>query len=128
MNNSCRQTADVNFKILKYSEEKKLSEGELHEYYERFRLFAKRHPFSNTTKGATTIAPKLKNITNKIAKKTTTLLAGGEVEAFSTGVENIPDGPVLFAHTHQGLLDNFSWIPLTPRHCIVLHSAKVKNS
>ena len=44
----------------------------------------------------------------------------------SDGQENIPKGPVIFAFTHQGILDNFVWIPETPYHCVILHSAKVK--
>lgn len=27
------------------------------------------------------------------------------------GQENIPDGAVIFAGTHQGILDGFVWIP-----------------
>ena len=49
-----------------------------------------------------------------------------EIIKISDGTENIPDGPIIFAHTHQGLLDNFAWIPATPKHSIALHSSKVK--
>lgn len=39
----------------------------------------------------------------------------------SDGQENIPEENVIFAFTHQGMLDDFAWIPVTPKHCIILH-------
>lgn len=38
----------------------------------------------------------------------------------------IPEGSVLFTGTHQGILDEFVWIPFMPRHCVILHGASVK--
>lgn len=114
------------FKILSLKEENRLSLEEKKQYYKQLREYIKNRKLTNTTKGATTIAPKLKKITNVIARKLTDVLAGGKVEYLSDGQENIPDGPVIFVHTHQGLLDNFSWIPATPKHTIILHSAVVK--
>lgn len=114
------------FKILSLREEKKLSIEELKEYYKNFREYAYSRKLTNTTPGATTVAPHLKNFTNNIAGKLTKILANSDVTYISDGQENIPDGPVIFAHSHQGLLDNFSWIPATPKHSIILHSAKVK--
>ncbi len=49
-----------------------------------------------------------------------------EIEIISDGQENIPEENVIFAFTHQGMLDNFVWIPETPKHCVILHSAIVK--
>lgn len=113
-------------KILTLKEEKQLSNSELQEYYEKLREYAKTRKLTNTTPGATSIAPKLKEATNKIADKLTDFLAGGNVIKVSDGQENIPEGPVIYAHSHQGLLDNFSWIPFTPEHAVILHSKKVK--
>lgn len=115
-----------NFKILSLSEEKKLDSVELLEYYRDLREYVKSRELSNTTVGATVWGKKLKNVTNKISMGLTKAICGGDVEFISDGQENIPDGPVLFAHTHQGLLDNFAWIPATPNHCIIFHSIKVK--
>jgi len=44
------------------------------------------------------------------------MLAGGSVETVTDGLENIPDGPVIFASTHQGMLDGFVWITDCPKH------------
>ncbi len=115
-----------NFKMLSLREEKTLTKEELKNYYQQLREYALSRKLTNTTKGATTIAPHLKNATNAIADKLTNLLAGGEVIKLSDGQENVPDGPVIYAHSHQGLLDNFAWIPVTPDHAIILHSDKVK--
>ncbi len=114
------------FTILSIEEEKKLSPRELREYYEDLREYCYNRKLKNVTPGATTIAPKLKEPTNRIATKLTNLLEGTEVELVSDGQENIPEGPVIYSHTHQGLLDNFVWIPATPDHAIILHSSKVR--
>lgn len=55
-------------------------------------------------------------------------MARGSIEIVSDRQEHIPDGAVIFAATHQGILDNFCWIPETPRHCIILHAADVKKT
>lgn len=39
-------------------------------------------------------------------------------------MENIPDDPVIFAGTHQGILDGFIWIEDCPKHAVVVHSAE----
>ena len=114
------------FKILSLKEEAQLSNTELRDYYHSLLEYAINRKLTNTTPGATTVAPKLKEDTNKIANKLTDILAGGNVIKISDGQENIPDVPVIYAHSHQGLLDNFSWIPFTPEHTIILHSKKVK--
>jgi len=114
------------FKVLTSKEEKQLTLDELKKYYSDLREYALSRKLTNTTPGATTIAPKLKKITNSVAGGLTNILAGGKVVKISDGHENIPDGPVIYAHSHQGLLDNFSWIPFTPKHSIILHSAVVK--
>lgn len=112
--------------IMTLKEEANLTLEELELYYNELCQYAQSRKLTNTTLGATTIAPKLKKITNVVAGKLTNILAGGLVEKISDGQENIPDGPVIFAHTHQGLLDNFAWIPATPKHAIIFHSAVVK--
>ncbi|MCI9280318.1 MAG: 1-acyl-sn-glycerol-3-phosphate acyltransferase [Bacilli bacterium] len=114
------------FKMLSIKEEQNLSLPDLKKYYEDLREFCYNRKLTNTTPGATTIAPKLKEKTNEIASSLTNILEGENVEFIFDGVENIPTGPVIYAHTHQGLLDNFSWIPATPDHSIILHSSKVR--
>lgn len=89
--------------ILTLKEEAELSLDELNLYYNELCQYAKNRKITNTTWGATTIEPKLKQITNAVADKLTNVLAGGVVEKISDGQENIPDGPIIFAHTHQGI-------------------------
>lgn len=114
------------FQILSLKEENMLNHEELQQYYTKLCNYALNRTLTNTTPGALTIAPKLKRITNEIASKLTRILCRSEVEVISDGQENIPEEKVIFAFTHQGMLDNFVWIPVTPRHCIILHSAIVK--
>ncbi len=114
------------FQILSLKEEKTLNQVELQRYYSELRNYALNRKLTNTTSGALTIAPKLKKITNKVASKLIKLLCKNEIETISDGQENIPEENVIFAFTHQGMLDNFVWIPETPKHCVILHSAIVK--
>lgn len=114
------------FQILTLREEANLNPVVLQQYYTDLRSYALNRKLTNTTPGALTVAPKLKSITNKIADKLTRVLCRSKVEILSDGQENVPRGAVIFAFTHQGLLDNFAWIPVTPKHCIILHSATVK--
>jgi len=108
-------------KMLSLHEEEKLSLSEKKRYYEELRMAIIHRKCTNTTPGAVTLAPKLKKITNKVADVLGTILSQEEVEKTYEGQENIPDGAVVFAHTHQGILDNFAWIPATPKHCLILH-------
>lgn len=109
------------FELLPYREEKLLSSEQLVKYYEDLRAVLYKRKMKVTTPGALTIAPKLKEFTGKIAQKVSTVLAGG-IEVVCDGTENIPDGAVLFACSHQGIMDNFVWIPSCPRHCVILHA------
>lgn len=114
------------FQMLSLKEENALNQEEFQQYYTNLCSYALNRELTNTTSGALTIAPKLKGVTNKIAGKLTKLLCRNEVEVISDGQENIPKEKVIFAFTHQGMLDNFVWIPVTPKHCIILHSVIVK--
>lgn len=113
------------FELLSYREEKRLSEEQLEKYYKELRNILIKRKMRVTTPGALTIAPKLKGITGKIAQKVSTVLSGGEMDVVCDGIENIPMGAVLFACTHQGIMDNFVWIPSCPRHCVILHAKDV---
>lgn len=111
------------FTYLTVKEEMQLSESERLKYYENFRKNILNRKLTNTTPGALTVAPKLKKFVNKLDSFVTKVLAGGEIECVTDGLENIPDGPCIFASTHQGLLDNMCWIPSNPKHCVILHAA-----
>lgn len=114
------------FHVLSQREEQELEKDELLKYFADLKAFILKRKLTNTTPGALTVAPKLKNITNKIASKVTRFLCRSNVEIIVDGKENIPEGPVLFAGTHQGILDGFVWIPFMPRHCLILHGASVR--
>lgn len=114
------------FKVLSFSEERELEKDEIRNYYANLKEFILKRKLTNTTPGTLTVAPKLKGITNKIATKVTRFLCKIDVEIIVDGIENIPEGSVLFAGTHQGILDGFVWIPFMPRHCVILHGASVK--
>ena len=115
-----------NFQLLSLKDESQLSSDEREKYNEHLREYVLNRKLQVTTKGALTVAPKLKNITNKIATKVTRFFCKRDVEIIVDGIENIPEGSVLFACTHQGILDGFVWIPFMPRHCVILHGASVK--
>lgn len=110
--------------ILTGKEEKKLSREEKKAYYERLKEYCLKRKLVTTTKGATTIAPKLKKIVEKIALKVCDIFSGGGAEIVADGLENIPEGAVIFASTHQGVLDNFVWLPQCPKHSVILHGAE----
>ena len=114
----------TDFQVLSIKEENQLSKEELKEYYQNLRDYIRKRKLTNTTVGATTIAPLLKKPTDKIATALIKTFTQKDVEWRYDGTENIPDGPVIFGHTHQGILDNFAWIPTTNKHAIVLHSIK----
>lgn len=111
------------FKVLSKREELKLSNEQLKLYYKELREYVLNRPLTNTTKGATVFGPKLKGITNKIAIAVTKMFTNKDVEWLCDGQEYIPSGSVIFAHTHQGILDNFLWLPMVKQHCVILHSA-----
>lgn len=113
------------FEELSLKEEKKLNNEELEKYYKDFEKYARKRKLTNTTLGATTIAPKLKKPTNKIAEAVTKLFSDKNVEWLCDGKENIPEGAAILAHTHQGILDGFLWIPHYDRHCLILHGSDV---
>lgn len=109
-------------------EELKLNIEERIAYVEKLRYFCLNRKLTNTTKGATVIAPKLKKPTGAISRVVCKVLAGGPVEVITDGLENVPDGPVIFASTHQGILDNFVWIPDCPKHCLIFHGAETNKA
>lgn len=114
--------------ILSNREEEKLNIEEKKKYYEKLQIFCKARKLAVTTPGATTIAPKLKRPTEKIATWVCNILAGGPVEVVTDGFDSIPKEPVIFASTHQGILDNFIWLIDNHRHTIILHGAETNRA
>ena len=117
--------ATMEFKVLSHSEEEQLSLKEKKEYYNKLREYVLSRKLTNTTPCATTIAPKLKGITTKIALALTKAFTCKNVEWVCEGNSDFPEGAVIFAHTHQGIIDNFVWIPEVDKHCLLLHGQQV---
>lgn len=126
------------FRVLTTKEEQQLSKEELKKYYEELRKYILKRKLTNTTPGAKILGPKLKKPVEKVAIKLVELFANikwsvpNEDGSFDEndkwiydGLENIPKGPVIFAHTHQGLLDNFVWMPVIKKHSFILHGQEV---
>ena len=113
------------FKYLSLKEEAKLTQEEKQKYIKNLREYALSRKLTNTTKGAITLCPKIKKGVEKIAVGVTKALAGGNIEVVVDGLENIPDGAVIFASTHQSVLDTFCYIPHCPKHCVILHNSDV---
>lgn len=88
------------FQMLSYREELQLSEGQYTDYIEQMRNYCKKRKLQVSSPGAITLAPKLKKTVNKISTAVTKLLAGGAYEKQIEGIENLPDGPLIFACTH----------------------------
>ncbi len=114
--------------ILSYKEEIRLQIEEKQQYYAQLREYCLHRKLTNTTPLATKIGPILKRPTGVVCKKVCKILAGGCVEVVTDGLENIPYGPVIFASTHQGVLDGFVWIPDCPKHAIIFHGAEVSKA
>ena len=114
--------------VLSSKEESKLSVEEKQQYYQKLRDYCVGRKLVNTTIGATIIGPKLKKITNSIANKVCDVLAGGGVKVVTDGTENIPHGSVIFASSHQSVLDGFVWITDCPKHALIVHGAETNRA
>ena len=111
---------------LSIAEEDRLSGIERTTYYHQLRAYIKNRRLKTTSPGARFLGPKLKKISNKLAIAVTKAFTNKNIEWIVEGKENIPDGSVIFAFTHQGVLDTFVWIPTIDKHCCVLHGAEVR--
>ena len=111
--------------ILTSSEESELTIDDEQIYYEKIRSYCTERKLTNTTIGATIIGPRLKKVSDWITRKACNVLAGANIKFITDGTENIPNESVIFASTHQGVLDGFCWIADCPKHALVVHSAEV---
>lgn len=113
---------DKKINILPYHVEKDMDLEEKRKYHQRLREYVRTRKLTNTTVGARFLGPRLNKATKKISSKLVKTFTNNNVDWSSKGQENIPEGPCIFAHTHQGILDGFIWIPEIDRHCIILHA------
>ena len=110
-----------NKKILSSKEEATLSREEYDDYLRNLKKYCSNRKLRVTTPGGISLAPKLKPCVNVISNIVTKILAGGTYEKVIEGIENISDGPVIFASSHQGIMDNFVWFPDNPKHALIVH-------
>lgn len=110
---------------MKFCDEVKLEEAERQKYLKELREYMRDRKLTNTTFGATFWGPKLYKPTIRIAQKVTEVFMEKDAPVFVEGQENIPEETVIFALNHQGILDNFIWLPYVGRHSLILHGAEV---
>lgn len=109
------------FKILNIEEEQKLNRKELKEYYINLRNYLAERKLTNTSFGATTIAPRLNNINEYLSKLGIKMLNGERVYIACDGLEDIPTERVLFVHTSKNMLDSLITNIINDRHCISIN-------
>lgn len=114
--------------FLSNKEESKLLEENKKVYYQELREYCIERKLTNTTIGATIIGPQLKKVTNSICRKLCSIMAGAGVKVITDGIANIPSVPVIFASSHQGVLDGFCWITDCPKHVLIVHSAETNKA
>lgn len=108
------------FKILSYQEELGLSLDERRIYYYRLKEYLKNIPTSLEHQVYLGICEQLnKRIVRFVIDK----IKGYELEV--EGVENIPNGPVILASTHQDYNDHFNIVLSYPQHAIILNTITV---
>lgn len=108
------------FKILSYEEEQKLNISEKKKYYTELKEYLKNQKLSLSEIKNFTIC----EILNKtIVRKGIDLIKGYELEIRNK--ENIPNGPVIYASTHQDYNDHFNAVLSIPDHAIILNTSTV---
>lgn len=108
------------FRILSYEEEKKLNDEELKNYYQCLKDYLTKKNFNAFKRLYIKICEKLneKLVRKVINRKINYIL---EVR----GQENIPEGPVIFASTHQHYDDHYNVVLSIPKHAIILNTKNV---
>lgn len=108
------------FKILSYEEESKLSLEEKRLYYSALKEYLLKSRYTQFNKAHINLASKLnENIVRSIINK----IKGYDL--IIDGLENIPDGPVIYASTHQDYSDHFNVVLSVPEHAIILNTNTV---
>jgi len=109
-----------NFKILTYEEEKKLSTEERKIYYIRLKEYLSSLKYS---------LPKEKYLrVCEILNKKVVRAIVDKIKGYDLFIENksvIPNGPVIYASSHQDFNDHFNVVLSIPTHMIILNSSNV---
>ena len=108
------------FKVLSYEEEKKLSVSEKKEYYISLKQYLKDSHISKLEKLYLNMCTALNK---KMVRYIIDKIKGYDLTV--TGQENIPNGPVIYASTHQDFNDHFNIVLSIPEHAIILNTSNV---
>ena len=108
------------FKFLSSKEEEKLSREELIKYYEEARKYLKASKYQYFTEKGILKREKL----NPSIRKLLTKIFKFDINV--SGLENIPEGPVIFACSHQDFYDITNSIYANPRHALTLNASTVR--
>ena len=112
----------VDFKILSYEEEKKLTIEERKKYYINLKNYLSSLKYSSTKH---TYLNFCESLNKKIIRCIIDKIKGYEL--FVENQEIIPNSPVIFASSHQDFNDHFNIVLSIPSHTIILNSNKVPN-
>lgn len=108
-----------NFRILSYEEESKLTLNELIVYYKSLKQYLLRYRNNvlknGYIKSCEELHPLIRIIIDKIKGYELTII----------GQDNIPEGPVIYASTHQDYHDHFNVVLSIPEHAIILNTNTV---
>lgn len=104
------------FKILSFSEEKKLSTNERIYYYQQLREYLINTPHEGLSFGSLTVCPKINPLISKVLNEFCGYDINVEYECDISGLNAI------YAHTHQSKMDHVNFIASNPNHTILLNS------
>lgn len=107
-------------KILSYEEEKKLNVDELKVYYEFLKAYLTDCDFNVAKKMYLQICEKLNR---QLIRSIIDSKKGYVLNVY--GKDNIPNGPVIYASTHQDYNDHFNVVLSIPEHAIILNTSNV---
>lgn len=109
----------VNFRILSYSEESKLTVDQKKQYYEDLKQYLvnldNRFIDEQYTKLCDFLNPHIKNLVERVKG----------YELIIDNTTNIPNSPVIFASSHQNFYDHFNMILSSPTNSIFLNNKNI---
>lgn len=108
------------FKILTSKEESILTIDELMKYYNNLASYLQSCPYTDYSDKAIIFREKLNILIKKILKVII------KYQVIADGYENIPDGPVIYASSHQDFNDIINSIYTYPEHVLTLNASNIR--
>ena len=109
-----------NFTILSYEEENKLAKDEKKTYYIELKKYLQQCNYSVNYKLYLKIC---ESLNKNVVRDAINIIKGYEL--FIENRNLIPNGPVIYASTHQDFNDHFNVVLSIPEHAIILNSINV---